>query len=192
MPAKLDIRSIDGNEAHHLEFETNQEAADVLTSYAGKPYDINYTPIGIPDNTMDRRLAAIREAETWLRTPFQMNGAIKGVVIDCGHFLAEVYRSVGIPVPDVTENFTIDWHMHARSERLLNIVLPYADRVEVPEPGDIVMFKVARVYAHFGIVIKWPQIIHAMWGHGVEYCNVDQDTDLKRRTKIFLSPFNRK
>ena len=145
--------------------------------------------VGVPLD-MDQRQQAIVEALTWLKTPFQMNGAIKGEAIDCGHFLAEVYRSVGIDVPEVTEQFRVDWHLHERRERLLNIVLPYTQMVEVPEPGDIVMFKVARVYAHSGIVIEWPKIIHAMWSAGVEYCNVDQDGDLNRRTKIFLSPFN--
>lgn len=140
-------------------------------------------------DTQQNRQLVLEEAITWIKTPFHCNANLKGVGVDCGHFLAEVYRAVGIEVPEVTEQFRIDWHLHERTERYLNIVSPYTHHVETPMMGDIVMFKIARVYGHSAIIVNWPTIIHARWGSGVEYCDVSIDGDLKKRPYIFLSPF---
>ena len=44
--ANVDVLNFDGTLISHHEFATNQEAAELMTSYMGKPVDINYEPIG--------------------------------------------------------------------------------------------------------------------------------------------------
>ena len=54
-----------------------------------------------------------------------------------------------------------DWHFHRDEERFLGWLLPYADEVAQPDPGDVVVFRFGRCYAHGGIVVAWPLIIHS-------------------------------
>ena len=44
--AIVDIFTLDGKLVESHEFRTNQEAADLIVTYMGKPMDINYRPIG--------------------------------------------------------------------------------------------------------------------------------------------------
>jgi cell wall-associated NlpC family hydrolase len=56
-----------------------------------------------------------------------------------------------------------------------------------PEPGDIVLFRVGRLYSHSGIVIAWPLIVHAHWISGVELADASK-APLERRGARFFRP----
>jgi cell wall-associated NlpC family hydrolase len=107
--------------------------------------------------------------------------------------LIGVYSSVGIPVPTVEEmgHFSHDWHLHTREDRYLHILSKYAEPVDVPLPGDICLFHLGRVYGHSGIVIDWPEIIHAHHTGGVQTCNALQDPLTLGRKVMFLSPWGK-
>ncbi len=45
-----------------------------------------------------------------------------------------------------------DWHLHRDDERYLGFVSERAAEVAQPEPGDVVVFRYGRAYAHGGIV----------------------------------------
>jgi len=49
---------------------------------------------------LERQLV-IKEALTWLSTPFHHEAMIKGAGVDCGMFLAAVYRVAGL-IPEFT------------------------------------------------------------------------------------------
>ncbi len=42
-----------------------------------------------------KNLEAVQEALTWLGTPYHHQGRIKGVGVDCGTLICEVYEKVG-------------------------------------------------------------------------------------------------
>lgn len=44
--AIVDVLDFDGTLVRHHEFDTNQEAANLMVTYMGKRFDINYQPIG--------------------------------------------------------------------------------------------------------------------------------------------------
>ena len=137
-----------------------------------------------------QRSAVIAEAQSWLGTPFHHQACIKGVGVGCGTILNAVYSSVGIPVPTMEEigHFPPDWHLHTREERYLTILEKYARRVDRPQPGDIALFKLARVYAHSAIVVEWPhRVIHA-WKPLVSFVDATQ-LPLSGRKPVFLSPW---
>lgn len=143
----------------------------------------------------EQRAAVIASAKSWLRTPFIDNAMVKGCGVACGPLLIAVYRSIGIQIQEPNWSlFPKDWHMHTQEERYYNMVAEYASPVEKPEPGDMVLFRFnnqnrpARPYCHGGIIIEWPQIIHAYWGKGVEYADVSKGP-LEKREKVFLSPW---
>lgn len=109
--------------------------------------------------------------------------------MDCGRFLIECLKAGNLAVPTTIETFTKDWHLHCREERYLKIVESFNERVEVPQPGDIVMYRIGRVYSHSGLVIEWPKIIHADWKSGVVLCDAEKNGVFGKRPKLFLSPY---
>jgi cell wall-associated NlpC family hydrolase len=58
-----------------------------------------------------------------------------------------------------------------------------------PEPGDLVLFRFGRCFAHGGIVTLWPRLIHAWNGMGVVPVDAEQAL-LGPRPRRFFSPFS--
>jgi NlpC/P60 family putative phage cell wall peptidase len=139
------------------------------------------------------RAAVLAEAETWLGTPYHHMARVKGAGCDCLTLLAEVYERAGI-LPHVEVPYYRPDFMHHRSdERYLEGVLGYGREVEQPEPGDVALFKLGRVFAHAGIVVEWPRLIHAygMPPRGkVDWGNGEQGDLARYRPVKFISPFS--
>jgi NlpC/P60 family putative phage cell wall peptidase len=115
------------------------------------------------------REAVIAEALSWLRTPYHHRGSIKGVGVDCAQFPLAVYAACGLVERFDPGDYPPDWHLHRSDERYLNVVRARAREIEIAEvlPGDFVVFRVGRCFAHGAIVIDWPRIIHAVVGQSV-------------------------
>lgn len=75
--------------------------------------------------------------------------------------LIEVFANAGVIERFDPPHYAPDHMMHSRIEVMLPIVLRFAHEVAEPKPGDVVLYKVGRIYAHAAIVIAWPSIIHA-------------------------------
>ena len=101
-------------------------------------------------------------AKLWLGTPYHHMGRIKGVGVDCAMLPAEVYSAVGLIPRFEVGYYPMDWAQHRNEERFMGQVLEYAHKVEEPLHGDLVLFRIGRVFNHSGIVVSWPQIIHAV------------------------------
>jgi cell wall-associated NlpC family hydrolase len=118
--------------------------------------------------TTEQRQAIIAEAKSWLRTPYHHMGRLKGVGVDCGTLLCEVYEKSGI-APHVEPSFyPPDWHLHRSEERYLSHVEQFFEEVPGPPlPGDLALYHFGRCISHAAIVIDWPMVIHAVAGVGV-------------------------
>ena len=126
----------------------------------------------------------VEEAKTWLGTPFHHRAIIKGVGVDCAHFLIGVYSSLGIVQKFEPADYPPDWHLHQGAEKFLGYIKERATRVHDPQPGDVVMFKFGRCASHSAIVVEWPRIIHAFIRQGVVYANAN-DAELHGRVHSF-------
>jgi cell wall-associated NlpC family hydrolase len=138
------------------------------------------------------RLAVVAEAGSWIGTPYRSAQRVKGPEggVDCLTFVVEVYERAGVIPHSAVPFYPPDWHLHRGVERLLNGVLEHAREVDgPPEPGDIVLFRFGRCYAHGGIVTSWPRLIHAWNGAGVVPADADQPL-LGLRPRRFFSPFD--
>ncbi len=135
-----------------------------------------------------RRKAVIAEAETWLGTPYHHMARVKGVGCDCLTLLAAVYYSAGVIPAIGIPYYSPDWHLHRAAERYLDGLLCYAHEVEVPEPGDVALFKFGRCFSHSAIVTDWPLMIHAWNAGGVLRGDASQPM-LAGRPVRFFSPF---
>jgi cell wall-associated NlpC family hydrolase len=113
----------------------------------------------------EEREAVVREALSWLGTPYHANADIKGAGCDCGMLLVRVYVDCGLIAPFDPRPYPNQWHLHQRAERYMDIVKTLSREMDQgiePGPGDIVLFHYGHCYAHGGIVTRWPEVVHAM------------------------------
>ena len=110
-----------------------------------------------------QRMNVVRIARTWIGTPYLSNAMVRGAGADCATLLVGVYREAGMIPPDFDPRpYPTQWHLHQSDEQYMKIVMGFARMIEPPPlPGDVVLFKLGRVFAHGGIVSEWPNIIHA-------------------------------
>lgn len=133
--------------------------------------------------TRERILAAAR---AWLGTPFHHAARIKGVGVDCLHFVVAVYQEVGLlPAGIPLEDYPRDWHLHQGEERYLKGVMNHADLTDDPQPGDIALFKFGRCVSHAALVVEWPRVIHSLAPHGVMESDAEHDAELRGRLHSF-------
>jgi cell wall-associated NlpC family hydrolase len=139
-----------------------------------------------------QRIAVVAEAESWIGTPYRTAQRVKGPGggVDCLTLVAEIYERAGIIAHYEVPYYPADWHLHRGVERYLDGVLEHTREVAAPEPGDIVLFRFGRCFAHGGIVTTWPRLIHAWNGAGVVPADADQPL-LGQRPRRFFNPFSR-
>jgi hypothetical protein len=136
------------------------------------------------------RLCVVREARSWIGTPYHNCADIKGVGVDCGMLLVRVFVDSGIVPPFDPRPYPADWHLHRSEEKYLGFVLARGGEVAAPEPGDIAVFKFGRSFAHGGIVTRAMPLtlVHAYHpARCVIEDDVTRDQVLAARTPRFFS-----
>lgn len=142
------------------------------------------------------REAVVREARSWLGTPFRDHARVKGAGVDCVTLLQEVYPAAGVDVGWLRRGgfYPAQWHLHLKKELYLDHLRLVADEMpgppeRVPKPGDVALYRYAdasKVFNHAGIVIEWPMIIHTT-ARLVQWGNADIDAELKDAPRKFFS-----
>lgn len=107
------------------------------------------------------RADVVREALTWVGTPFHDCAGVKGAGCDCAHLILRTYQALGLVPQFDPAPYSPQWFQHRDEPRFLHKLSDYAHRVEAPLPGDVVMFKFGRHAAHGGILIAENKIVHA-------------------------------
>ena len=107
------------------------------------------------------RARVLTAAQSWLGTPWQHNQAVMGAGIDCGHYLLRAYVEADCAEPAALGEYPNDWMLHRDEERFLVWVERYCDKVDQPQPADIVLWRFGRCFSHGAIVVEWPLILHA-------------------------------
>lgn len=121
------------------------------------------------------RAAVVREALSWVRTPFKWEASIKGVGVDCARIIAASFSNPGVASVDIAKlpRVSPQWFMNCEKavyidgvKNMLNAV-EYNMQDEIPQPGDVVLAKYGRDWAHGAIVVEWPKVVAAAPGRGV-------------------------
>jgi len=107
------------------------------------------------------RAAICAEALSWLGTPFHHAQCVKGVGVDCAHFLIGVYSAVGLVPWFRPEPYPADWHVHRNEERFRQTVERFARPVDRALAGDVALYRFGRCASHGAIVLDEEFIIHA-------------------------------
>lgn len=153
------------------------------------PTPATAAPISAKAATEALRAAVVKEAESWIGTPFHHAARIKGAGIDCLMLLAEVYERAGVAAPIEPPFYVPDWHLHQGAERYVDGLVRYARPIAGPPlPGDIALFRFGRTFSHGAIVTEWPRLIHAYWSIGVVWGDATL-YPLKDRPARFFTPF---
>lgn len=130
----------------------------------------------------EQRAAVVAEALSWLGTPWRHAARLKGVGVDCANLVIGVYAGAGLIAAFDPPPYPRDWHIHKSEEWFLRM-LPGFPAVPIAAaaagPGDLILFRIGRVYSHAAIVERWPIGVHAAVNEGqVIRCNLDRDTGL--------------
>lgn len=136
----------------------------------------------------EQRAHVLQIARTYLGTPFHDGARIKGVGIDCANLLAEVFAEAGmIPAQEIAP-YSPQWMLHRDEPLFEQYVQKLGHEVDVPLPGDIVLYKIGRSFSHGGIVASWPTaVIHAFKMYGMVVETGADEGDLRGRQRKFYS-----
>lgn len=100
------------------------------------------------------RERVVREALSWVGTPYHHHGRLRGVGVDCAMLLAEVYSAAGVierPAPGI---YPVDWHLHRNEEIFLGwLGRVGAWRTDEPRPGDVAIYRFGRTFSHGAVVV---------------------------------------
>lgn len=140
------------------------------------------------DLKMVARSQIVTTARSWIGTPYHHAARLKGVGVDCGQILIAVYAEAGLIEDFQPEYYPRDFMMHRHDEKYLGYVRRYCQHEkDHPEPGDIAVWRIGKVYSHGGIVTDWPHVVHAYLLAGKVVEDNVEDTDLNRRPCRFFS-----
>jgi cell wall-associated NlpC family hydrolase len=116
----------------------------------------------VSDREAAQRTAVIAEAKTWLRTPFRDCADVKGAGVDCAMLLVRCFVDTGVVPPLDPRPYSPQWLLHRDEEKFLDIISKLgAEVLRPPVPGDVIVYRVGRCFAHGAIVIDAAHVIHA-------------------------------
>jgi len=98
------------------------------------------------------RAAVVAAARAWIGTPYHHAADVQGVGVDCAMILVRVFCDLGLVPSFDPRPYVRDWMLHRDDERYLGFLLSRATQVETPQPGDVIVFRVGRCFAHGGIL----------------------------------------
>ena len=128
-----------------------------------------------PMTEAEGRARIVVEAKSWIGTPYVDGAMVKGAGCDCGRGLMGIYVNAGAIDEFDPGYYAPQHHMHSNEEVYLRYVLQHAHEINGPPlPGDVVMFKLGRVFSHGAVVIGWPRIVHTMRLEGTVIENVER------------------
>jgi len=131
----------------------------------------------------------VAEAYTWLRTTWHHRACVKGAGVDCVFLLVGVYNAVGLTgiVDTDIPYYPHDIMLHRSEETVLGVVAKYANKVDVPLPGDVILWKFGRIFSHAAIVVDYPTIIHASRSDGMVVLGDASKGEFVNRDKQYYS-----
>jgi len=133
----------------------------------------------------------VREARSWIGTPYRHQASVKGAGTDCLGLLRGVWRALYGAEPEAIPAYSRDWDeiskfdiLRSAAER--HLVLRHDGRAQ---EGDVILFRMRRgaVAKHLGICSGADRFVHAYAGHGVVESALSEPW-LRRVDGVFAFP----
>lgn len=136
-------------------------------------------------NSDIRQAQLLREAESWLGTPFWAHSCAKGLSggVDCVHLVQDILVSCGAMERQQLPAFPMDWGDHRSESAVLGVFtgnqyfkdhfLPLSYPGNQAAPGDILCFKHGVCVHHIGLVLPGAHFVHALKPDGVAIMPLD-------------------
>jgi NlpC/P60 family putative phage cell wall peptidase len=122
----------------------------------------------------------VKEAESWLGTPWKHGVSLKGWGTDCVQFMMSIAKNCDlISSESETIKYTKDWALHNSRSLLLEGITDYCYRIDLRElnVGDLIIFHYGQTASHIGMYIGNNEIIHSQIRHGVMKTKLDTLVD---------------
>lgn len=141
---------------------------------------------------LDVRAAIVKEALSWIGTPYHHKAHVKGHGVDCAWMPLNVYQQFGLVPADFDPgNYASDWYLHKTEEIYLKQVEKFSTRLPSgvsPGIADFALFKLGHCACHGAIVIDEDMVVHADRRTGsVQRARIS--TDLIRRLHSYWTVF---
>jgi cell wall-associated NlpC family hydrolase len=119
----------------------------------------------------EQRASAVRECLSWIGTPFQDCGFVKGPegAIDCAMMLVGTYRAAGMIGDFDPRPYPPRWFQHSSQERFLGCLEQLGAReIEGAQilPGDVLVWQFGRTFAHGSVLVNTREVCHAYSASG--------------------------
>jgi cell wall-associated NlpC family hydrolase len=110
-----------------------------------------------------QRHAVIKAALSWCGTPYRQCGYVKGPrgAVDCSMLLVGALVEGRVFEPFDPRPYSPVWFMSRSEEKYLAWLETIGAETATPKPGDCVVYKVGRCFAHSGILIDDKFLVHA-------------------------------
>lgn len=115
----------------------------------------------LPFSDDQQRELVVREALSWVGTPYRQQGDKKNIAVDCCMLLTRCYVDAGILEEFDPRPYPPEWYLHQSDERYLEWVESVAKETTDPQIGDIILFRFGKCFSHSGIISRPGYIVHA-------------------------------
>jgi cell wall-associated NlpC family hydrolase len=118
----------------------------------------------------------IKEALSWVGTPFHWSQSVKGQGCDCGGFLIGVFKELGLVPESMTVPVVPHGIFYHKSVTIYeDLVAQHCYRIDFREalPADILLFILGKSAAHGAIYLPDNKFISCVIGYGVVVLDLD-------------------
>jgi len=103
----------------------------------------------------------VKEALTWIDTPYQHRSATKQGC-DCTGLIIGVMQTLGYMKDYKLRNYPKDWNLHSMADNyIVDEIEKFTDKIFDMRSGDIVLFRFGKCIAHAGILLENKLFIHS-------------------------------
>lgn len=107
----------------------------------------------IREHENELRQAIVEETKKFLGSRYHINGMVDYKACDCHTLLIMVYSNVGLIERFKPQFYRPDFSFHSYEETYLNGIKKFGKEVKIKKPGDIILYRYAKLIDHAAIVI---------------------------------------
>lgn len=129
----------------------------------------------------------VGEAKKWLGAKYHVNAMLQYKACDCHTLLIMVYEACGLIQKNTKPIFyRPDFSFHSKEETYLKGLQKYGSATEEYKPGDIILYRYAKLIDHTAIIINSEGLmLDSCITRGVAYGDYNQDINKSREVAVY-------